>query len=40
MDIGWKHTFTDYVNEDFMRVRELDTMTARLTLLATVVDGW
>jgi hypothetical protein len=40
MDIGWKHTFSSYMNEDFMRVRELDTMTARLTLMATVVDGW
>ncbi|MCZ7558462.1 MAG: hypothetical protein M5R41_18905 [Bacteroidia bacterium] len=40
VDLGWRHTFTDYVNEDFMRVRELDTITGRLTLMATVVEGW
>ena len=36
MDIGWKHTFTTYVDEDFMRVREADTMAGRLMLMFSV----
>jgi hypothetical protein len=40
MDIGWKHTFTAYVDEDFMRVREADTMTGRLMLMFEIMNAW
>ncbi len=40
MDVGWKHTFTAYVDEDFMRVREADTMSAQLRLMFKITDAW
>jgi hypothetical protein len=40
IDVGWKHTFTAYVDEDFMRVREADTMTGRLMLMFEIMDAW
>ena len=39
MDIGWKHTFTTYVDAEFMRGREEDTMAGRLVILFEILNG-